>query len=300
MKVCPQCQSKYTDKTLNFCLQDGTALNEVTDEKTLVLDADSFSNEKTISDNYRETNAQKHQKTEELPRTEVSQSVDQNQSVETVVNPQQGTDSFSGQSGAKGGGISFAAGFVIGFLLLGLIGGGIYAAWVFTSSESPLVNVNKNVDKNGGGKEPRILSNSTEVKVSASSVRREDRGNRYTPELAFDGNPRTAWCEGARGAGRGQWIAFDFNKELLIKEIVIQPGYFKTEDIWRKNNRLSSAVFEYSDKSTEIFNFPNSMSERTLEINKRTKSVLIRIKDIYPGASDSLDTLISEVSFVVE
>lgn len=28
MKICPKCQSKYTDETLNFCLQDGTQLIE--------------------------------------------------------------------------------------------------------------------------------------------------------------------------------------------------------------------------------------------------------------------------------
>ena len=26
MKICPKCNTKYTDETLNFCLQDGTNL----------------------------------------------------------------------------------------------------------------------------------------------------------------------------------------------------------------------------------------------------------------------------------
>ena len=119
--------------------------------------------------------------------------------------------------------------------------------------------------------------------------------------MAFDGNSRTAWAEGAKGAGVGQWIAFDFENEVTLKQVVIEPGYFKTDEIWRKNNRLKSAIVKFSDNSSRRFEFKDSMEEQKLDVGSvKTKSVMISIKSVYRGKTDSRDTLISEVSFVVE
>lgn len=43
MKVCPNCQSRYTDDTLQFCLQDGT--NLVTDESQNLMPTIAFNDE---------------------------------------------------------------------------------------------------------------------------------------------------------------------------------------------------------------------------------------------------------------
>ena len=292
MKICPHCQSKYTDDTLRFCLQDGQELNEVNDEKTLVLDADSFADELTITDKVD------RRETDKIPsagKTEVVNELDQ--SVETVIHPRAEVDSAGVTLG--GGSFGFVSGFLLAVLVLGVLGLGVFAVLTFWPDRE--LAGNSNTNSNSVENETRILTDSNEVKVSSSSTRKPEKGNLYDPKLAFDGNPRTAWSEGARGAGLGQWVAFNFRKEETIKEVIIQPGYFKTEELWKKNNRVSSAVLEFSDGSKKMVQFDDEMKDKSISLqNKKTKSVLIRIKSVYPGASDSKDTLISEVSFVVE
>ncbi len=196
------------------------------------------------------------------------------------------------------------SGLMIGILLIGLVGLGILGFLYLpeitvkeANTNSGIANTNANTNTN----QPKIISDSDFAKVTASSTRKPDKGNFYDPQLAFDGNSRTGWCEGAKSAGVGQWIVFDFKEEVVLNEIIIQPGYFKTQKIWNDNNRLSSAVFTFSDKSKQTFSFPNEMTEQKLNIGGvKTKSVMIGIKGIYKGQADAQDTLISEVKFVVE
>ena len=83
MKICPQCKSKYTDVTLTYCLQDGAALEDSPDEKTLVLDPDSFADEATIAESPSEGGTDL---SDSIPKTEfVGANTAENRSVETVV-----------------------------------------------------------------------------------------------------------------------------------------------------------------------------------------------------------------------
>ena len=303
MKICPQCQTKYTDDTLNFCLQDGKTLDVVTDEKTLVLDAESFANEATISENIEVDPKGTSKNAENIPRQRVEIPTADNPSKETVVNRVKTNDQppITNEIRSTRSGWTFVAGFLIGISGLLVVSGLIYGAVLFFSSGFGRQNTNSNSNTNTSPPKERVLSNSDEVTVASSSTRRAEKGNFYTPKLAFDGNPRTAWAEGAVGPGIGQWIAFDFEKEVNLKEIVIMPGYFKTQELWSKNNRLASAVFEFSDQTTKIVDFPDKMEEQKIDVGGvRTKSVLIRIKGYHRGLADAKDTLISEVSFVVE
>ena len=300
MKICPHCQTKYTDDTLNFCLQDGKTLDSVADEKTLILDADSFADEATISEHAWKESAAGSEKTKE---NQIATPTSDNPSEETVINRDRVNNAsfVADEIQTKKSGLSFVAGFLIGITLLGIIGGGIYGVVLYSNREISQ-NINSNNNSNVSDiKKERILSNSSEVTVASSSTRKNDKGNTYAPALAFDGNPRTAWAEGAAGAGVGQWIAFDFKKEVALKKIIIMPGYFKTHELWRKNNRLKSVTLQFSDQLTKVINFPDKMEEQKIDLGSiKTKSVLIRIKSYYRGQNDAKDTLLSEVSFVVE
>ncbi len=299
MKVCPKCQSKFTDRSLNYCLQDGTVLTDSPDEKTVVFNPAELANEATIMGGVEpDTSQNAANPTDESQMGETTE----NESVATIIREPQATGSKRGAAIPlkTSGGISFAAGVLIGFLAVGIAGAAVYAGLHFGG----VLGADSNSDEDSNKKavpETEIISNSPAVNVTASSVRKSDQGNVYAPRMAFDGNPRTAWCEGVKGPGRGQWIVFDFDNEITLKEIVIQPGYFKTPEIWGKNNRVSSIVVEFSDKSKRIYDFNNEMKPQTLDAgNTRTKSVFIAIKEIFRGSSDSEDTLISEVSFVTE
>src|SRR5207253_6001232 len=76
------------------------------------------------------------------------------------------------------------------------------------------------------------------ITPSSSSVRLAVQSNTYYPANAIDGKRSTAWIEGVDGPGLGEWIRFDFDREINLHRIVIQPGYFKSPSIWAQNNRI--------------------------------------------------------------
>jgi serine/threonine protein kinase len=139
---------------------------------------------------------------------------------------------------------------------------------------------------------------SATVTATASSTRDAFRGIGYEPEKALDGSMMTAWVEGVKGPGIGEWIRFDFGKEVKLRRIFIAPGYFKSPQIWQKNNRIAVAVFYFSDGKSREFRFPNQMEEQKIEVGEiRTKWVRVEIKQVYNAQSDSEDTAISQITF---
>lgn len=250
---------------------------ELSDEdKTLVFDKDLLADQPTVAENYADITKNQTGKTSDVsgPPTDKIQP----------------SPTFATDSPTKKGGFGFVTGFVIGILIIAVVGLGVVALIYLPSilEEDPY-------------KTETIISDSSDVKISASSTRESESGNLYQPALAFDGNSRTAWSEGAKGAGVGQWIAFDFKDEVNLKEIIIEPGYFKTDELWQKNNRIATANFKFSDGTTKNVSFPDEMKEQKVEFNNvRTKSVMITVNDIHAGLSDSQDTLISEVKFIVD
>jgi hypothetical protein len=270
MKFCPNCQTPYDDLSLKFCLQCGTPLPE------------------------------------------------------------------AAQTRKTGGNAIIAAAILGGFLLLMLIVGGM-GVYLFSrpGSKPPIDLANSQIKQsNGNGRiqtpndqRPSVEqldnkalfpANSANVAGSAnssnnvstakprivassSSVRKPDGGNFYFPNLAFDSNPATAWCEGVKGAGIGEWLQFSFDREVTLKQIKIAPGYFKNDEAWRKNNRVAQISIGFSDDSTKEFSLTDERKMQTLEVGRiRTDWVKIMIKNYFAGESDSDDTLISEVSFVTE
>ena len=167
-----------------------------------------------------------------------------------------------------------------------------------TPNDRANINMITAAEKRLGGSEPPPKAAEPLVAATASSTRDAFRGIGYEPEKTLDGSMMTAWVEGAEGPGIGEWIRFDFDKEVKLRRIFIAPGYFKSEQIWQKNNRVAAAVFYFSDGQTREFRFPNRMEEQKLDVGGvRTKWVRIEIKQVYFAQSDSEDTAISQISF---
>lgn len=137
--------------------------------------------------------------------------------------------------------------------------------------------------------------------VTASSTRSSAGTVTYQPGNVLDQSLATAWSEGVSGPGTGQWIRFDFNREVRLKRIIITPGYFKTPELWKQNNRLASATIHFSDGTSRGFTFPDRMVEQKLEVGGiKTSWVRLEINDVYPGSVDGEDTPISHVAFDLE
>lgn len=155
--------------------------------------------------------------------------------------------------------------------------------------------------------------------VTASSTLSE----RYLPRYIFDQRLETAWVEGVKGNGIGEWLQITLTAEkespsstpFSVYEVGLIPGYAKSQATWAENNRAKTALLVvHSDppvpEGLEWVAYRlhlkdlNKLQYFELDYMKAIgnqdpmkKTVWLRIEDIYPGTKYS-DTCISEVVLV--
>ena len=301
MKLCPKCNRTYRDDTLRFCLEDGSALTTVgrspSDEAT-----------RRSGPGARDSDP---------PPTEIIH--ERGSPTLRVAGPTQ--SSYDTRAEPRAGNPVLTAGVIaIALLLLALVG--IAAFFVLrqpgsnpTVREGP-ASPTPNRDKASNRKEdpaPNDTRSADEmstpepragtplkITASASSVRLAMQSNTYYAANAIDGKRNTAWIEGVDGPGIGEWIRFDFDREIVVHRILIQPGYFKSPLIWAENNRLAVLTAQFSDGSSRELPFADSMTSQKADVGAiKTRWVRFVIKSVYhgttPGSTD--DTALSEIAF---
>jgi hypothetical protein len=284
MKRCPKCNRQYRDDTLRFCLDDGTSLTSVTREA-------------------------------EPPPTEIlpNSTATQRSPVPTIPsypNVPRLSDSQARQTSP------LLTGGVIAIALLLLLLVGIVAYFVIKQSlanpanqtaanptPTPVAGPGERVPgekvaspENRDESLPSPSAGSLKITPTSSSVRLAVQSNTYYPANAMDGKRSTAWMEGVDGAGIGEWIRFDFDREITIRRILIQPGYFKSPQIWAQNNRVATLTAQFSNGSTRQLSFDDRMDGQKADLGSvRTRWVKLTIASVYYGPDP--DTAISEVAF---
>ena len=301
MKLCPKCNRTYRDDTLWFCLEDGSALTAVdgspTDEAT----------RRSVPGS----------RDSDPPPTEIMH--ERGSPTLKVAGPTQ--SSYDARAEPRAGNPLLTAGVIaIALLLLALVGIAGYfvlrqqatSPTVREGSGSPTPNrekaaAQKNDPVPTDTRSPDEMSTpepraGTPLKItaSASSVRLAMQSNTYYAANAIDGRRNTAWIEGVDGPGVGEWIRFDFDREIVIHRILIQPGYFKSPLIWTENNRLAVLTAHFSDGSSRDLSFVDSMTSQKADVGAiKTRWVRFVIKSVYhgttPGSTD--DTALSEIAF---
>lgn len=291
MKRCPKCNRKYEDDSLRFCLEDGATLAAVVSRA-------------------------------EPPPTEILPARAQptlKQSAEPTIPsyPNLG-DMRPAVSEARQSNPVLTFGVIaIVVLLLALVG--IAAFFVFRQtagtesaqtnqglpgnanrSSSPTVREGSSSPDTNNQDSPDTSgpANTTPLKItaSASSIRLAVQANTYYASNAIDGKRSTAWIEGVDGPGLGEWIRFDFDREINLHRILIQPGYFKSPAIWAENNRIATLTAYFSDGSSRDLNFSDRMDSQKVDIGSvKTRWVKFVVKSVYYGSDP--DTPISEVAF---
>jgi len=286
MKRCPKCKRNYNDETLRFCLEDGTPLFDARDSEAPA--------------------------TEILPRTAPTL-----KSSGPTVPSFRGSEPVPSIERTAQTSNPLLTGGVIAIALLLLVLVGIVAYFVLKQSstnqsattDTNPSNINApNQKTSPGSNDPgRTASPETspgdsqpgtplKITPSASSVRLAVQANTYYAANAMDGKKSTAWIEGVDGPGLGEWIRFDFDREINLHRIFIQPGYFKSLQVWGQNNRLQSATAYFSDGSSRELSFTNVMDSQRIDVGSiKTRWVRLVIKSVYPGTDP--DTAISEVAF---
>lgn len=284
MKRCPKCQRSYADESLRFCLEDGTALATITREveppPTAILS--------------RETPTQKS-------------------SAPTIPSyPNLNVAPASAAPARQSNSVLTAGVIIIALLLLALVGiAAFYVIKQSGGSESTQVNPQSipsakptptTDEKTTRSDRDDIVSSTPgngaplKITASSSSVRLAVQTNTYYPSNAIDGKRATAWIEGVDGVGIGEWIQFDFDREINVHRILIQPGYFKSPAIWSQNNRLATVTARFSDGSSRQLNFDDIMQSQKVDVGSvKTRWVRLVIESVYYGSDP--DTAISEVAF---
>lgn len=279
MKRCPKCHRAYDDETLRFCVEDGSSLFDARDS-----DAPA---------------------TEILPRgTPTLKSTGQ-----TVPSYPVGGETRPDARDGRGSNPVLTVGVIaIVVLLFALVA--IAGIFVFRQSREAGPAAAETASPGASPTAPRreadvatetvtaTQPNSAPLKItaSASSIRLAVQANTYYASNAIDGKRSTAWIEGADGAGIGEWIRFDFDREINLHRILWQPGYFKSPAIWNQNNRLAKVSAEFSDGSRREFSFVDRMESQKVDVGAiRTRWVKFVITAVHYGSDP--DTALSEIAF---
>jgi hypothetical protein len=281
MKRCPKCHRAYEDETLRFCLEDGSPLFDARDSEAPATEILPARGTPTL----RSTGP-------------------------TVPSYQAGSGPSPETPEPRSSNPILTVGVVaIVLLLLALVA--IAGVFVFrqsrekepevvrtaTPSTSPTAATRTGTgDPNATVTSSPVNGAPLKITASASSIRLAVQANTYYASNAIDGKRATAWIEGADGPGIGEWIRFDFDREITLHRILWQPGYFKSPAIWNQNNRLATVRAEFSDGTWRELTFADRMDSQKMDVGAaRVRWVKFVITAVHYGSDP--DTAVSEVAF---
>jgi hypothetical protein len=141
-----------------------------------------------------------------------------------------------------------------------------------------------------------------EMKITASSVLSPQGKNTYTPANAHDFTLNTAWVEGAKGPGIGQYIEYTFYKgNPPVTTVILFNGYVKSEKAWMENARIKKIKLYVNGKPYAFLALKDVKSEQSFkigELQNKTGPLTLRfeIAEVYKGTKYE-DTVLSELYF---
>ena len=137
-------------------------------------------------------------------------------------------------------------------------------------------------------------------KIKASS----SLGDSYKAEFANDLSYKTAWVEGKKDEGIGEYLEYYFkNDSPRITEIIISNGYMKSEETWKNNNRVKKLKLYVNGVPFGILNLKDSRTDQYFEVgtlghNKNGTDLILKfeILEVYKRRKYN-DTAITEIYF---
>lgn len=118
----------------------------------------------------------------------------------------------------------------------------------------------------------------------------------YGPRSLSDGDPSTAWVEGAPNDGQGEWIVLSWPSEMALAGLRVVNGYAKSNQIFSKNGRVTRLRLTFSNGQTSSLKLEDRSGAQTLRLTQPVLStwIKIEIEDAMPGEKYR-DTAISEL-----
>jgi hypothetical protein len=127
----------------------------------------------------------------------------------------------------------------------------------------------------------------------------------FGPLSLFDGVPETAWCEGAKGDGIGEWVEFELKRD--VEALEVQNGFNMSfiqiegkaiDTYYEKNNRPKTVEIVSADgkvkKTLPLADTKEIQSFDGVFLPKGSYKLFIR--DVYKG-SKWQDTCLGEIYF---
>ncbi|MBQ9058002.1 MAG: hypothetical protein IJ125_02330 [Atopobiaceae bacterium] len=166
-----------------------------------------------------------------------------------------------------------------------------------TSEPSKSATANKDdknkKDKLAAAQYPPVFNDA----VASTTLAPDQYVSYYGALNAIDHNLTTAWNEGAKGPGKGEWLRLQASGEQRVSGLRIVAGYPKNEAVYKNNNRPKEITIELSDgyklKTTLNDEFGGWQRVEFDEAHA-TKSVTLTINSVYSGSKYD-DTSFAEV-----
>lgn len=135
----------------------------------------------------------------------------------------------------------------------------------------------------------------TKLAASASSTLKEATATHW-PGNVLDGDNATAWVEGVRGVGEGEWILLETadGSKIDVTALEFALGYHKSEDLLAKNGWPGRVRIECEGGYREEFDFYYFLDVAALERSVVTSWIKITIVEAQAGSKYE-DTCISEI-----
>lgn len=121
-------------------------------------------------------------------------------------------------------------------------------------------------------------------KVCASSVLKPQGGNTYGPDNLYrDG--AAAWCEGAPGSGRGEYIRILYAEPARFRSILIGNGYAKSKQTFFANARARTVRIETADGLRFAAELRDTEAMQRIRLPRvvNTATLRVEIVDVYGG-----------------
>ncbi len=141
-------------------------------------------------------------------------------------------------------------------------------------------------------------------KQKASSFLASQSGNTYHASNAHDFDLRTAWVEGVRGCGIGEYIEYYFEAlSPRITEIRVYNGYYKSEKAWEDNSRIKKFKLYINNKPYAILELQNTRTVQKFKVEPlqskvKNKDLVLKfeILEVFEGKKWD-DVAVSEINF---
>lgn len=122
----------------------------------------------------------------------------------------------------------------------------------------------------------------------------------YKPENLVDGNLNTAWIEGVKGNGVGEWVEFQYEGQCNFKKLFILNGYQKKsakgQSSFGKNLRPARIKVATEMNQEQTFDLTDTTAEQVLTLNMSGHNLRITIEAVHQTGQEAHDCGFSEIS----